>query len=284
MSEKAHPRSAAGVLVLLSTAIIAFPFASAAYAQVGQVVDAVGDAVSDTTGQVGDTVGEVGGTVGDAVGDTGGAGGDAVEEAGSEAGDAVGGDAGETVKDTTDGVGQTVKDTTGQVGNTIGGISEEVGETTGEGGGTVGTVVKKIGGEVGDGVDELLDDPLPGSGSAFPDLSPFGAVTPSFFGAGSNSAGERTLSLGNLFGEANRIDDLNLSTGDLVGTAPDVPDPVGFEGFLGDVTEAARQFAFPLALTVLVIAYMLVQGHFDRRDPKLAIAIVDSEDDLLSFS
>lgn len=284
MSDKAHARSAGGVLVLLSAAIIALPFASAAFAQVGEVVDTVGDAVTDTSEQVGDTVGDTGGTVGDTIGETGGATGDAIEDTGGKLGDAVGGDAGDALKDTSEDAGQAVKDTSGQVGNTVGGISQDLGDTTGATGGTVGETIKEVGGEAGNEVDDLIDDPFPGSGNEVPEMNPFGTVDPGFFGTGSNTAGERALSLGNLFGEANRIDDLSLSTGELVGSASDVRDPVGFQGFIEDVAEAARQFAFPLALTVVVIAFIVAQGRMDRRDPKLANAIVDSEEDLLSFS
>ena len=49
-------------------------------------------------------------------------------------------------------------------------------------------------------------------------------------------------------------------------------------------SEAAQQAAFPLILTMLVIAFLTVQNRIDRKDPKLALAPVDSEQDLLSFS
>ena len=34
----------------------------------------------------------------------------------------------------------------------------------------------------------------------------------------------------------------------------------------------AGQFTFPIALTVAVLAFIAVQGHIDRRDPKLRMA------------
>jgi hypothetical protein len=46
---------------------------------------------------------------------------------------------------------------------------------------------------------------------------------------------------------------------------------------------AARQFGFPLGLAVLVLAFVVVQGRLDARDPKLAFAPVSVDDDLLSF-
>lgn len=49
-------------------------------------------------------------------------------------------------------------------------------------------------------------------------------------------------------------------------------------------TEAVQQAAFPLILTMLVIAFLTIQNRIDRKDPKLALAPVDSEQDLLSFT
>jgi hypothetical protein len=34
----------------------------------------------------------------------------------------------------------------------------------------------------------------------------------------------------------------------------------------------AEEFTFPIALTVSVLAFLAVQGHIDRRDPKLRLA------------
>lgn len=48
--------------------------------------------------------------------------------------------------------------------------------------------------------------------------------------------------------------------------------------------EAVQQAAFPLLLTLLVGAFLIGQNRIDRRDPKLAMAPVDSDQDLLSFT
>ena len=67
-------------------------------------------------------------------------------------------------------------------------------------------------------------------------------------------------------------------------TAAVVP---GSEGLLDQVaeglTDAARRFAFPLAVAALVAAFLIVQGRIDRRDPKLAAAPVDGRDDIVRF-
>jgi hypothetical protein len=34
----------------------------------------------------------------------------------------------------------------------------------------------------------------------------------------------------------------------------------------------AGEFTFPIALALAVVAYLMVQGHIDRRDPKLRLA------------
>lgn len=48
--------------------------------------------------------------------------------------------------------------------------------------------------------------------------------------------------------------------------------------------EAAQQVAFPMLLTLLVGGFLFAQNRIDRSDPKLALAPVESEHDLLSFS
>jgi hypothetical protein len=50
----------------------------------------------------------------------------------------------------------------------------------------------------------------------------------------------------------------------------------------GAVAETARQVAFPLALALLVVAFLMVQNRLDRRDPKLAEAPIAP--DVLRFA
>lgn len=47
--------------------------------------------------------------------------------------------------------------------------------------------------------------------------------------------------------------------------------------------EAAKTFAFPLLLAILVIVFLLVQHWIDKKDPKLAMAPVHSNHDLARF-
>jgi hypothetical protein len=57
---------------------------------------------------------------------------------------------------------------------------------------------------------------------------------------------------------------------------------------LGELSRAAvrtaNRFSFPLGLTLMVIAFLAVQGRIDRRDPKLRLAPVDSKHDLVHFT
>ncbi|MDQ3987562.1 MAG: hypothetical protein M3280_13835 [Actinomycetota bacterium] len=53
------------------------------------------------------------------------------------------------------------------------------------------------------------------------------------------------------------------------------------QDFAEAAIEAARKFAFPLLLTIIVGLFLAAQNRLDRKDPKLALAPLDQ--DLLSF-
>lgn len=46
---------------------------------------------------------------------------------------------------------------------------------------------------------------------------------------------------------------------------------------------AVQALTFPLGLALAVVAYLMVQGRIDAKDPKLALAAVDAEEEYLSF-
>jgi len=54
-------------------------------------------------------------------------------------------------------------------------------------------------------------------------------------------------------------------------------------GLFAAAIQAVERFAFPLALTVLVVAYLLGQYWMDRKEPKLAIAPVNARYDRVRF-
>ena len=45
----------------------------------------------------------------------------------------------------------------------------------------------------------------------------------------------------------------------------------------------AAEFTFPLALALAVLAYLVIQGQFDRRDPKLRVAPQNVIETLVTF-
>jgi hypothetical protein len=45
----------------------------------------------------------------------------------------------------------------------------------------------------------------------------------------------------------------------------------------------ATEFTFPLALALAVVAYLVIQGQVDRRDPKLRMAPQHAGDTFLTF-
>jgi hypothetical protein len=76
-------------------------------------------------------------------------------------------------------------------------------------------------------------------------------------------------------------------TGTVLADSPTAALVPGSQGLLDRVAEgladAAKRFAFPLAVAALVAAFLIVQGRIDRGDPKLAAAPVDGRDDVVQF-
>lgn len=66
--------------------------------------------------------------------------------------------------------------------------------------------------------------------------------------------------------------------------AAETPDSPAIARLRRVTVPAARQFGFPLALGVMVLAFLAVQARLDARDPKLAAAPVTVDDDLLPFA
>jgi hypothetical protein len=74
----------------------------------------------------------------------------------------------------------------------------------------------------------------------------------------------------------------------LVSSSSDAPTVAASDSLVEQIARgalaAAQQAAFPLLLTMLVAGFLMVQNRIDRSDPKLALAPVDSDHDLLSFT
>jgi hypothetical protein len=226
---------------------------------VGSVVDTVVDVTDKTTDPDGDIVGDTGGTVGKVVENTGGAvGSDPIEDAGKTIGNTSKG-AGDTTTGVRDGIDRVVRDT---------------------GGGLLDP-------------DLLIDDPRDPK-SKRPDSNqgsgphrsrsgsgPREVVKGDRFTLGANGSQRSNPKLGSL--EAAEAKSRRQSATLASASAP-VPARETFITQLADAAvEATKKLAFPLGLALMVGAFLMVQGRIDRKDAKLVLAPISSEQDLLSF-
>jgi hypothetical protein len=60
--------------------------------------------------------------------------------------------------------------------------------------------------------------------------------------------------------------------------------PISLRALSDAALTTAHKLSFPLGLTLLVVAFLAIQGRLDRRDPKLRLAPVDSKHDLVPFT
>lgn len=225
-----------------------------------EVVDDTSDVVTDTTDTVVDTVTETTDTVVDTATDTV----DTVVE---------------TATDTVDTVVEVVEEVVTTVENAVT-------ETTDTGQETVDPVLgggQPVGSSAGDDArandqasagDTLrTDDPM--SRSSEGTIADAGAGRPAVGAvvASSSTAAGDVGSPSGLGPITPRPDAASLDAG-----APPVDGDPAAVGF----ANAIHALAFPLALAVVVVAFLLVQGRLDRRDPKLALAPVGP--DVIGFS
>jgi hypothetical protein len=66
-------------------------------------------------------------------------------------------------------------------------------------------------------------------------------------------------------------------------TAGGAPAPSLGERLGQAALDASKRFALPLGLTLVVLGFVIVQHWTDRKDPKLVLAPVESDFDLLTF-
>jgi hypothetical protein len=165
----------------------------------------------------------------------------------------------------------------------------------------VGEVVTDVGDTVDDTVDEgtdIVDETADGVvGSVDDVVDPDGASPgPSSDGGGGDSPG-RAEDRGARQGStgAGSRGDADAGTADArrpreparaAFRAPSAGDPerTVIQRLQRALTQGGEAFAFPLALLLLVGGFLLLQSKFDRSDPKLALAPVDTRDDVLPFS
>ena len=214
---------------------------------VSDAVDAVDDAAGDLTG----TEDPVQGTIDDVTG----------------AGEEVVDDVGQTVGDVTG----TAHDVVDKAGDAVDDAIDTVDEATG---GTIGDIIGRGGeGSPNDG---------PGRGPGGPRggvIDPDGLATSARAGVEHGRAGQARAT------RAGALD--AVTAGDRVSLDADAATSAAGPGLaerLRDAAiEATKKLALPLALTVIVLCYVIAQYWADRKDPKLVFAPLDSDHDLLSF-
>ena len=275
----------------------------------GDLTGGVTDGVTDSVGGVTDTVGgTTGGTTGTVDDVTDGVTGTVDETTGGATGGVT-----DPVDDTLDGGTDTVDETTGGaidgVEETTGGVTNAVGNVTGggsnnnnSGGGHNAPQV----GSLSNGGSSLLDGLLGNTNVVPPSLTDIpanllddlvdraaskGGLTPA--AAEGWIEGEKlnaystpidsVLSLTTMFEETA----LELAQTTQVGASrvetSDAPNASFFANAGQMAIEAAKTIAFPLALALLAVGFLMAQGRFGRKDPKLVLAPIDTRDESLTF-
>ena len=150
----------------------------------------------------------------------------------------------------TDPVLEEVTEVTDPVEGTVGGLVDNVVDET------VGPIINEV--EAGPSV-EVIEPPAPGVPSVDP---PTERVD-----VGRSSSDGRTVPVPALAGRP-FVPNLELSSSDearIGPTPPAEPDGLSLE-------DVVKGLTFPLALALIVGAFLLAQDRIDRRDPRLALA------------
>ena len=308
MTQRAPGRKSA-LIALTAVALLALgALAPAASAQVSTSQIPGTDAVGTVT----DSVGTVTGGGGDSDGSTSGGGGGGSDPVGGTVDPVAGGTGGtvggtvDTVTDTTSGttdkatggVGTVVDSTSGTVKDTTDQTKKTIENTTNETGTAVNTAVNGAGDTVRDAGGTVTNPLMNVKDPQGRDPKGDGKVTARESNLGPGAGNTRSKYGGELAAEraSHKIAD-RTKAGSLA--APDkksrtnisaVPASASAplrEGFITQLaqaaTEAAEKLAFPLGLALMVGAFLMLQGRIDRKDAKLVLAPIDSEQDLLSF-
>ena len=263
----------------------------------GGATDAAGAAASGATDTVTNTTGDVTDAVGDATGgtpDAGGTVGDAVDQATGGGGTDVGGTVGNAVGDATGGGGGGNGGDGGPVDDVTNTITNAANSLTGGGSGS------NPGGHTH--LDDALDDVLAGNVSDIPPDVVADLVDEAAILGLAPAAAEGWIDGKKVGSTAYENPAVLLSSlsellegvaGDLVGASTVTSSDVQFSSgsssgsFIDSAgraaIEAAKTLAFPLALAALVVGFLMVQGRIGRKDPKLALAPVDTIEETLSF-
>lgn len=264
-------------LTVMAVAALMVLAPTAAFAQsipdvtepVGSVVDTV-DGGSGDTGSVGGAVDTVSDPVKDTVDSTTGTVGGVVDDTGDTVDNVAPGDP-------VGGTKKVVEDTTKRTTETVNGTVDTVGGTTGElGGGVLNPVLnaKSPRNPDRDGDGKVSNKERIAAAQQRKNSIKAVAAAERSERAAAQAKDRRLAAV-----EKNRR---------VQGTAPvSAVAPPSRETFLTQLADAAveatKKLAFPLGLALMVGAFLMVQGRIDRKDAKLALAPIDSEQDLLSF-
>lgn len=297
-------------------ALIALSIAPAAGAQGLPTAPDLTDTVGNVGGGITDTVDETTDGVTDTVGNTTDEATDVVDETTGTVG-AVTDDTTDTVDNTTGGatggVTDQVDNTTGSVGNTVGGATDTVDETTNGDGGALDTVDNTTGSLSGSGgersgslVDDFFGNATGGTTPSLDNLAP-GLLDDLVEEAAANGLspaaaegwieGKKTLgglayrnpsslvySFETVLGDfaMDMTDGVSTSVGGVTLSSP-APRDSFFDSAGRAATAVAKALAFPLALALLVVGFLAIQGKIGRKDPKLVLAPVDASHETLTF-
>lgn len=225
-------------------------------------------------GGLGDTAGDVGGTVGGTVdnvtGNNGSNSGNSDDGSSGGSGgllDPIGEVVDETVTNTVEVVKDTGKDTVDTVEN----VANDAGQT-----------VTTITDPAGETVTGVVKNPKPKDGR---DRSPNKGRESSTSSPRVGNAGSDLKVFGSSLADSMQRDAKQIALMSAEQrSAPVVANESVVDQIARVAAAAVQQAAFPLLLTLLVGGFLMVQNRIDRSDPKLALAPVDSDHDLLSFT
>ena len=202
------------------------------------------------------------------------------------------GEATNTAKDATDPVEDTAVDEAtdgvtgaredGPIKETVDTVTKEVDEVTGGASQPVTDQVRKISDETLRPVDDAIGDTLGGIRSG---------NDPQIGSGETDGALSRTNQRDASAGQTSRVRGTRFGR-DTTGSEPvsdELIRPISDRDISTDESAAERarriaeEIAFPLILLLMVAAFLVIQGRLDKKDPKLALAPRDIDEQYLSF-
>jgi hypothetical protein len=197
-----------------------------------------------------------------------------------------------TVEDTVDGtagaLGRNADTATeteeGPIKDTTDTVADEIDDATGGESKPVTDQVRKVGSETLAPVDDVIEDTLGGADERDPAVNS-GGTDGLLDGSGGNRTDDSGISGARVRGtRIGRSVETRRSSnrGDVLIPSTQLDTSTG-DSLADQATRIAQKIAFPLVLLILVAAFLLLQSRLDKKDPKLALAPVDADDQYLTF-